>query len=136
MKAYAPLLALALLASACAPAPLAQYRPIVDPAAPASARYESDLRACQNIAIKAKNGYMQSEQSQMAKNTMAGVLIGAVAGAALGDSGRAAGIGASYGAFAGAAGTETPSSDGTPQHIIDRCMEGRGHQILGDFGRG
>lgn len=129
MKIFPALLALAVVAG-CAPAPLTQYRPVVDPSAPASKRYESDLRACQNIAITAKNGYMETEKNDMAKNAVAGVLLGAALGAVVGDSGRAAGIGASYGAFAGAAGTDTPSSDGTPQRIIDRCLEGRGHVLL------
>lgn len=129
MKAFALISPLALLA-ACAPAPIADYRPLIDPASKNAARYESDLRACQNIAIKAKNGYMETEQNEMGKNAVAGLLIGAALGAVAGDSGRAAGIGASYGAFAGAAGSDTPSSDGTPQRIVDRCLEGRGHVIL------
>lgn len=72
----------------------------------------------------------------MAQNMMAGILLGAVAGAAIGDSGNYAAAGAAYGAGAGVAATDTELAQGGPRRIIDRCMADRGHTILNDLGRG
>lgn len=126
-------LVLAILAG-CVP-PLEEYRPVTDPAAPNAKRYEADLRACYTIAKRAEADYKKRESDQMTQNMVAGILIGAIAGAAVGNSDTAA-AGALYGAGAGAAGTDTETSVGGPRRIIDRCMTERGHRVLSDLGRG
>ena len=69
----------------------------------------------------------------MAANILVGVIGGAVIGNAYGHNG---GYGAAYGAAAGAAATDTDLAANGPARIIDRCLAGRGHNVLSDLGKG
>lgn len=119
----------------CVQEPLTEYRPVVDPAKSSPAKFERDLAACRNVGLSAEAAYKQRQEKEMAQKMMAGILLGAIAGAAVGDSSTAA-AGAAYGAGAGAAATDTELAQGGPRRIIDRCMADRGHTVLNDIGRG
>ena len=115
MKKYLAMLALALLMVGCA-----GYRPIVDMKGVDQARYEQDLKECQQYA----------EQVNVAGETAVGGGIGAVLGGAIGavGSGRA-GTGAAVGAITGAAAGAGGAASGQKQ-VINRCMTGRGYRVL------
>jgi hypothetical protein len=130
---FAVLAALSL--SACVE-PLADYRPVVDPAKSSPAKFEKDLAACRAIATQAEAEYKARQEKELGQNLIAGVLVGAIAGAAIGDSSNYAAAGAAYGAAAGAAATDTELAVGGPRRIIDRCMTQRGHVVLNDLGAG
>lgn len=133
------LVSAALVLSACVQVePLAEYRPVVDPGRTNGAKFESDLQACRSIATRVEADYKKRQEEQMAANIMAGLLVGAIAGAAIGDSSDYIAAGAAYGAVAGAA-TNDYGYDLVkygPRRIVDRCMAERGHVILNDIGRG
>ena len=114
---------------------LEDYRPVVDPSAKNSNRYDRDLNACYSVAKQAEAAYQKRQQEEMGANLIAGVLAGALVGAAIGNSDTAA-AGALYGGAAGAASTDTELASGGPRRIIDRCMADRGHKILSDLGKG
>jgi len=124
------------LLGACVSEPLTEYRPVVDPSKSSPARFEQDLAACRSIALQAEAEYKRRQDEQMGQNIMAGLIVGAIAGAAIGDSGNYAAAGAAYGAGAGMAATDTELAYGGPRRIVDRCMADRGHVILSDLGRG
>lgn len=133
LSAMAAILAL----SACAPAPtLDDYRPVTDPSAAASVRFETDLAACQGIAKQAEADYQQRQQKEMAGNLIAGLIVGAVVGQAVGGNSDWTAYGAASGAASGAAATDTELAHGGPRRVIDRCMASRGHVVLNDLGRG
>lgn len=134
--------AMAILA-ACEPLPpLSEYRPVVDPKARNSHRFESDLVECRNIALKVEADYKKRQSDEFAANMLAGLVVGAVAGAVVGNN---TGYQSDYiaaGAAAGAAGG-VASGDYThelvtfgPRRVVDRCMTERGHAILNDPGKG
>lgn len=126
--------------SACVPAePLQEYRPVVDPARTNARKFEADLAACRNIALKLEADYKKRAEEEMAANLMVGLLAGAVLGAAAGGDMNYAAAGAAYGAAAGAAAPGDYSRDLVkfgPRRVVDRCMAERGHAILNDVGRG
>lgn len=137
MKKICTVFCLLALSGCVQPVALADYRPVVDPGRTNAAKFESDLTACRNIALKVEADYKQQQQSEMATNMIAGLIVGAALGAAVGNSDGAA-YGAAYGATAGAA-----SGDYThdlvkfgPRRIVDRCMTERGHVVLSDLGKG
>jgi uncharacterized protein YcfJ len=131
MKTTMKLIAVLLL-SGCV-APLAEYAPITDTENPAE--FENDLAQCRVIAASAEAEYTQRQNDEMGANIIAGLLVGALIGGAIGG-GDYVGHGAANGALAGAASTDTELAHGGPRRIIDRCMTGRGHNVLNDLGRG
>ncbi len=131
MKPIAIIAALAL--SACVAPPIAEYAPVVDPAK-SGPRYQSDLAACRQIAQQAEAEYQRQQQQALLGNIIAGAIMGAAIGSMYGSD--YVDMGAAYGATAGVAGTDTELAYGGPRRIIDRCMEGRGHDVLNDGGAG
>lgn len=113
-------LSLFTLVSACADAG-AHYTPILD-GAPNPA-FQSDLAACQALA---------SNQRQFDQETMGATVLGAGAGAVLGEmdeDGDALG-GTIAGALAGGIASAVDVSDRRKAIVIE-CLRGRGHPVVG-----
>ena len=132
-----------LTAVACDPvAPLTEYTPVVDPGRVSEARFQADLVACRNLALQVEAEYKAKQEKEMTQNLVAGILVGALVGAAAGNN---SGYQSDYvraGALAGAS-SAVASGDYTydlvtfgPRRVVDRCMSGRGYNILSDIGRG
>lgn len=99
----------------------ANYTPIMD--GTPTAAFQSDLSACQALA---------RDQKQFDRDTMAAALMGAGAGAVLGeldDDGDALG-GAVVGAVAGGAASAVEAAD-RREAIVVECLRGRGHAVVG-----
>lgn len=105
------------------------YQPIVDTRHGDTARYQQDLFECRQYA----------EQVSPAEDALVGGAGGAAAGAALGAisgallGGFGAGEGAAFGAAAGGllgVGGGAISGVNQQQKVIDRCLAGRGWNVL------
>jgi uncharacterized protein YcfJ len=98
----------------------ADYQPILD-GTPTPA-YRADLAACQALA---------RNQNQFDQETLGATVLGAGAGAALGeaDSGDALG-GAIAGALAGGVAGAVNASE-RREAIVVECLRGRGHRVVG-----
>lgn len=99
----------------------ANYRPILD--GPANAAYQADLAACQTLA---------RNQNQLDQETLGATVLGAGAGAALGefdDEADALG-GAVAGALAGGV-AGALNADERREAIVVECLRGRGHRVVG-----
>ncbi len=98
----------------------ADYTPILD--GPPTATYENDLNACQSLA---------RNQKQFDQETVAATVLGAGAGALLGeaDSGDALG-GAVAGALAGGVASAVNAGE-RREAIVVECLRGRGHAVVG-----
>lgn len=117
-------IALALIATpliaACADSG-ANYQPILD--GPVTAAYQADLASCQSLA---------RNQNQLDQETLGAAVLGAGAGALLGevdDDGDALG-GAVVGALAGGAASAVDVSE-RREAIVVECLRGRGHRVVG-----
>lgn len=138
-KKIIPILIIATALAGCAELePLAEYRPVVDTKRTNTVRFETDLNECRDIALKVEADYKKRQGEQFAVNLITGILVGAIAGAAIGDNSNSIATGAAIGGVAGAA-----ANDYTydlvkygPRRIVDRCMADRGHKILNDIGKG
>lgn len=109
-----------LTVAACADSG-ADYQPILDGAP--TAAYRADLVACQSLA---------RNQRQFDRETLGATVLGAGAGAALGeldDDGDALG-GAVAGALAGGAAGAVNASQ-RREAIVLECLRGRGHRVVG-----
>ena len=108
-----------VLLAACADSG-ANYTPILD-GEPTPA-YQQDLAACQALA---------RNQRQFDQETIGATVLGAGAGAALGewDSGDALG-GAVAGALAGGVASAVDVSE-RREAIVVACLRGRGHRVVG-----
>lgn len=108
-----------VLMTACADSG-ANYKPILD-GTPTPA-YQQDLAACQSLA---------RNQNQFDQETLGATVLGAGAGAALGeiDSGDALG-GAIAGALAGGIASVVDASE-RREAIVVECLRGRGHRVVG-----
>ncbi|SIS51080.1 glycine zipper family protein [Phaeovulum vinaykumarii] len=137
--------ALAAFLALCACEPvhtLAEYRPVVDTAKVRPARYEADLAQCRAIATQVEAEYKARQEKEMGQQLVAGLLLGALIGAAAGTNSGDQGMFIAQGAAAGAAiGATTPGDYDHdlvtygPRRVVDRCMTGRGYEILTDPGR-
>lgn len=108
------------LVAACADTG-ANYTPILD--GEPTATYENDLASCQALA---------RDQRQLDQETMAATVLGAGAGAILGeldDDADALG-GALAGAVIGGVASAADVSD-RRQAIVIECLRGRGHRVVG-----
>ncbi|SOC20628.1 hypothetical protein SAMN05877809_1139 [Rhodobacter sp. JA431] len=128
--------------AACEPVQtLAEYRPVVDTARVRPAKYEADLEQCRAIAFKVEAEYKERQQKEMQQNMMVGILVGAVAGAVAGSNSGYQGdyiaAGAATGAMAGATSGDYDHDLVTygPRRVVDRCMTGRGYNVLTDPGK-
>ena len=132
-----------LLAVACEPvAPLTEYTPVVDPGKINAERFQSDLVECRKLAVQVETEYRAKQEKEMAQNLLAGILLGALVGAAAGNNSGYQNDYIRAGAIAGATGA-VASGDYTydlvtygPRRIVDRCMAGRGYNVLSDIGKG
>lgn len=109
-----------LIVAACADSG-ANYQPILD--GTPTAAYRTDLAACQSLA---------RNQNQFDQETLGATLMGAGAGAALGeldDDGDALG-GAVAGALAGGVAGAVNASE-RREAIVLECLRGRGHRVVG-----
>lgn len=109
-----------LTVAACADSG-ANYQPILD--GTPTAAYRTDLAACQSLA---------RNQNQFDQETLGATLMGAGAGAALGeldDDGDALG-GAVAGALAGGVAGAVNASE-RREAIVLECLRGRGHRVVG-----
>jgi uncharacterized protein YcfJ len=107
------------LLAACADSG-ANYTPILDGAP--TAAFQSDLGACQTLA---------RNQTQFDNDTLGATVMGAGAGALLGqaDTGDALG-GALAGALAGGV-AGTVDAGERREAIVVECLRGRGHAVVG-----
>ena len=98
----------------------ANYQPILDGAL--SETYQADLAACQALA---------RNQNQFDQERVAAMVLGAGAGAILGeaDSGDALG-GAVAGALAGGVASSVDVNE-RREAIVIECLQGRGHRVVG-----
>ena len=99
----------------------ANYTPILD--GPQTAAFRSDLASCQALA---------RNQRQFDQETIGATVLGAGAGAALGDlddEGDALG-GAIAGALAGDVAGAANASE-RREAIVVECLRGRGHAVVG-----
>ncbi|MEL6840406.1 MAG: glycine zipper family protein [Pseudomonadota bacterium] len=106
--------------SACAHSG-ANYTPILD--GTPTAAFQSDLAACQSLA---------RSQNQFDQETIGATVLGAGAGAVLGeadDDGDALG-GAIAGAVAGGVAGAVNASE-RREAIVVECLRGRGHRVVG-----
>lgn len=109
-----------LVFAACADSG-ANSQPVLD--GPETALYQNDLAACQTLA---------RDQRQFDKDTLGAAVLGAGAGAVLGevdDDGDALG-GAVMGALAGGAAGAVNASE-QRRAILVACLQGRGHRVAG-----
>lgn len=98
----------------------ANYQPILD--GQPTAAFQSDLAACQALA---------RNQNQFDQERVAATVLGAGAGAILGeaDSGDALG-GAVAGALAGGVASSVDVNE-RREAIVIECLRGRGHRVVG-----
>jgi outer membrane lipoprotein SlyB len=111
------------LLSGCAASSGANYRPLIDSKGVDFNRYESDLRECQAYATQTAG----AAQSAVV-GAVAGAVFGAVLAGAAGsryDKKASARVGAVTGAAGGAVEGERDQ-----RSIINRCLAGRGYQVL------
>jgi uncharacterized protein YcfJ len=101
----------------------ANYRPIIDSKVINRAKYEQDLKECQEFAKEAPSG-----MDGVIAGAVVGTLIGAAVGGSTGNSyirNSTMNYGGTYGALSGGA-----SAEGTQRNIIKRCLTGRGYSVL------
>lgn len=132
---------IATLAACEAPEQLTDYRPVVDPGRTNAAKFERDLVACRNIAIKVEADYKKKQQNEMVAGLIAGAIVGAATGAIAGHRTAYKSDYILAGTAIGAAGG-AGSGDHTydlvkfgPRRVVDRCMTERGYAVLNDPGR-
>jgi len=138
-KIILPILVIATTLVGCAELePLTEYRPVVDTKRTNMVRFEKDLNECRDVALRVEADYKKRQGEQLAQNLITGILIGVIAGAAIGDNSQSIAAGAAIGGVAGAA-----ANDYTydlvkygPRRVVDRCMADRGHKVLNDIGKG
>ena len=107
----------------------AAYRPIVDAPNTAgyAAKYEADLADCRSFAEQRRY-----DNSDVRTQALVGASIGGVLGLIEGDGTEfedfavGAAAGGAFGAGSGALETR-----GERKQIVVRCMQGRGHRVLG-----
>ncbi len=98
------------------------YRPVIDTQGVDPARYEADLRDCQQYA----------QQRDPATQAVAGAAIGALLGVALAaamGSRYSRNTGAAIGAVSGGASGAAHGAESQIQ-IVRNCMAGRGYRVL------
>lgn len=119
----------ALLASGCVSQ--RSWSPTVDPYGdPNADRIYDDEYQCRQLAMRASG----SSPEEAVKGGLVGGLFGAAAGAAIGaatgNPGKGAAIGAASGGFGGGT-IGAVDSNRRFQDAFRRCMEGRGHRVIG-----
>ena len=118
MKILPALLLVTLIgASACAGR---RSEVVIDPAGVDMARYQRDLRECEEIS--------QQVRGKAAGGAVGGAVVGGAIGGIVGGSdsaGKGAGVGAVAGAARGAAATRQER-----QRVVKNCLRNRGYSVL------
>jgi uncharacterized protein YcfJ len=117
MKRGVPLILLVTFLTACA-----GYRPVVDMQGVDTARYEADLRECQQYAQQ------RDPATQAAAGAVVGALLGVALAAAMGSN-YSRNTGAAIGAVSGGASGSAHGAESQIQ-IVRNCMAGRGYRVL------
>ena len=129
------------------------YAPVIDVKGQGYdlATYYQDLNECRDLGFKMQAIYEEQrnkELEQAATATVLGLALGAITGQVVGNnndgvhSGRAVTTGAIYGAAIGAGiGSDAVDYDRAftkfgPTGVVDRCMKGRGYELLSAEGYG
>lgn len=100
----------------------AGYRPVVDMQGVDTARYEADLRDCQQYAQQ------RDPATQAAAGAAIGALLGVALSAAMGSR-YSRNTGAAVGAVSGGASGAAHGAESQIQ-IVRNCMAGRGYRVL------
>lgn len=117
MKRGVSLIVLVAFLTACA-----GYRPVVDMQGVDTARYEADLRDCQQYAQQ------RDPATQAAAGAAIGALLGVALAAAMGSR-YSRNTGAAVGAVSGGASGAAHGAESQVQ-IVRNCMAGRGYRVL------
>lgn len=114
-----------LLLSSCAQT----HQPVVDLGGQNSGRYQQDLFECRQYAEQVSP--VEDAAIGGVGGAAAGAALGAVTGALLGGvgTGEAAAFGAATGGLLGLGGGALHGTS-QQQDIIDRCLRGRGYNVL------
>ncbi len=113
-RAVFPIIIISASISACSDAP---YEPIID--GPKTALYENDLAECRQLSL-------QKEKTN--GGAIGGAILGGLIGAT--ESGGDALAGAVIGGTVGSLEDGAEANDGRDA-IVMRCMQGRGHKVVG-----
>ena len=129
-------LAIVMLAGCATPQPVVYQKP--QSGAAKSARVDKDVQDCRRLADTAVGLNSRSASSAAQSSARAGVIgFAATAAGALVAAGKDTWQRARAGAAAGATGIaaktllEWNDPDGVYQKYVERCMEDRGHDVLG-----
>lgn len=122
MKRMCLLVAMIFICIGCA-----TYRPIVDMSEVDPAKYEQDLKECQEYATQISP--IGNATTGALIGAGAGAILGAIVGSFFGDAEELAAFGAAIGGVQGAGGGAAQGM-GTQIDIIRRCMQGRGYIVL------
>ena len=126
--ALAGLVTLPLALAACGYQPsLGDYRPVVDSYNTDMAAYEADRGQCVAVAMQAQAEYERQQRLKRESNMTIGLIVGAIAGAA---------VGGTLSALEGGLADTDYGPVTSPRKIVDRCMKNRGYKILSDLGKG
>lgn len=131
---------------------LTTYAPVIDyqGQGKSQVQYLNDLQDCRSIGLRVQAQYEEQrkkEQEQAVTSAIIGGLIGAAIGHSVGQqndyhSGRAATAGAAYGAaIGGSSGVDAIDYSRViakfgGSAVIDKCMIGRGYQVISIEGYG
>lgn len=135
-QATAGVLAVSLLATACATPPLGPRVSVMPGQNKPFEVFQQDQAMCRNYASQEVGGEAQSENNKAVGGAILGTVLGAGLGAAVGG-GRGAAIGAAGGAVAGTAVGAGGSQRGQYgiqaqyDNAYSQCMYSRGNQVPG-----
>ena len=129
---------------------ISEYSPIVDVRNEQEQRkFNSDIVACRRIGEQTQEAYKKkadAERGAMIASTLLGAALGAATGSIIGDHTAYQGYYTRTGAVAGAAAGVSASASQSDyigimerlgaQGVVDRCMHGRGWNILNREGLG
>ena len=126
--ALAGLVTLPLALAACGYQPsLGDYRPVVDSYNTDMAAYEADRGQCVAVAMQAQAEYERQQRAKRESNLTVGLIVGAIADAAVCDT---------FGALEGGLAETDHDPVTSPRKLVDRCMKNRGYKILSELGKG
>lgn len=115
------------IVSAC----VSSYQPVVDLKGKQTGQYQQDLFECQQLAEQSSPWVETGKQGLIGGGL--GAALGAITGALL--PGFSAGTGAAIGgATGGTLGVASGAINGVgeQQRIVDRCLRGRGYNVVSD----
>jgi uncharacterized protein YcfJ len=111
--------------------PYSSWSPTVDPYGDPDAEHiPADLDECRQLALQASGDPAGQAVGGATVGGLLGAATGAAIGAAFGDPGAGAAAGAAFGGVSGLTQGALVSQD-IYRRAFWRCMEGRGHRVLG-----